>query len=423
MEQPLSLDSLRIDMNRLRSDLITLGQIGQKGEGEADIGLYRVAFSDADLEGRRWLLQRIEQAGLKGYMDKAINVFGTLPGREKGPSLLVGSHTDTVPNGGILDGALGVLAGLECLRVMKEAKIVPRFPVELVNFCDEEGRFGGMLGSQALVGDLNRASIFSKRDPDGISLKTVMEKQGLDPMGLLEVQRQPETVRAFLELHIEQGPVLDHLKKPVGVVDGIAGLFKWKAKLLGKANHAGATPMTMRQDVFMGLADFAKEIPRVLNEDGTERSRATIGKVDLIPGFPHTIPGEVDFSLVVRDTDRGVMEELEKSFRKVLSAIARSRNLRFEYVRESWIAPTTCDPDLVKRLVFQAERLAYPYEVMPSGAGHDAQFVSRLCPVAMLFVPSKDGVSHAPQEWTDWDDVEKGANLLLHSIIDLSEAS
>lgn len=412
-----SIPDLHIDLERLKRDILDLARIGRD---DKDLGIYRMAFTEADLEGRQWLMDRMKAVGLATHMDGVANVFGRLEGKKGGSALLVGSHTDTVPRGGALDGALGVLAALECVRVIKNKGLVPECPISIVSFSDEEGRFGGMLGSQALVRDITLEDVFQKTDPDGVLLHEEMRARGLEPERILEVYHDSDPILAYLELHIEQGPVLEHLGKPVGIVDTITGLFKWTVRLIGKPNHAGTTPMGMRKDAFQGLAEFADEIPRVLDEDGTEKSRATIGRVQLYPGFPHTIPGEVEFSLVVRDADKGVLENLAQAFRKVLSAIARKRGLLFEYVPVSWIDPTHSDPELVELIRKKAESLGYAYEIMPSGAGHDAQFVSRIAPTAMIFVPSKDAVSHAPGEWTDWDDIEKGANLLLHATMELS---
>jgi len=406
-----------IDLDRLSQDIFDLAQIGRDA---SDNGIYRMAYTQADMEGRAWLQRRIAEAGLETWTDGAANVFGRLEGRNPDlPVLMIGSHTDTVPCGGPLDGALGVLIGLEVLRVMKEKGIVPERSIEVISFSDEEGRFGGMLGSQALIGDLTLQDLFQKTDPEGILLKTHMEEVGLDPRGLLNARRDPEEIFAYLELHIEQGPVLESLQKPVGIVDGIIGLFKVSIHIQGKSNHAGTTPMHMRRDAFQGLSAFADEIPRILAEDGTEVSRATIGKVELKPNYPHTIPGEAEFTLVVRDPSNEVMHTLEGAFRKVLGATTRQRDLEFTYERISWIEPSSSDPGLVKVLEEQAQKLQYPYEIMSSGAGHDAQFMARVAPTAMIFVPSIGSVSHSPAEWTDLQDIEKGANLMLHTVLEL----
>jgi N-carbamoyl-L-amino-acid hydrolase len=329
---------------------------------------------------------------------------------------LIGSHIDTVPFAGVLDGTLGVLTGLECLRALKEAGAVPERSIELVAFSDEEGRFGGMFGSQAFTGAITPDTVHNAADLDGVKLSEAMEAQGLDPWQALEARRDPRTLAAYLELHIEQGPVLTEEHLRVGVVEAITGLFKWSVSLSGEPNHAGTTPMPMRRDAFMGVADFAHELPRILDENGRENSRATIGRVELLPGSPNTVPGEARFSIDVRDTDETIMHELATAINKALTAIARRRRLAFSYETESWIHPVDCDPEMVGLIEKAAKDCGVSYRRMPSGAAHDAQIMARICPVAMIFVPSKGGQSHSPLEWTNYDDIEAGAKVMLRTI-------
>jgi N-carbamoyl-L-amino-acid hydrolase len=408
-----------VNQERLKKDIFDLSRIGLK---EDDKGLYRIAYSEADMEGRDWLMGRIRDAGMIATIDGAGNVFGRMPDTGDQPSVIVGSHLDTVPCGGALDGALGVLTALECMRTMHEQGFKTRYPLELVAFSDEEGRFGGMFGSQAFIGDVTPERIYNSVDSDGISMMSEMEARGMDPLKALDAWRNPDLVHAFLELHIEQGPVLETLGHDIGIVEGIAGLFKWQVRLRGAANHEGTTPMHMRNDAFLALADFAHEIPRVLDENGTEHSRATIGKVELSPGFPHTIPGQAEFTLVARDATSEMLDELEIAFRKALSAIARKASLMFEFDIISRIEPTTCDEGLVKTLEKAAGDLHLKSHRMYSGAGHDAQFMAQITRSGMLFVPSKGGVSHSPGEWTDWHHIENGANLMLNALLEIAEA-
>ena len=211
--------------------------------------------------------------------------------------------------------------------------------------------------------------------------------------------------------------MLDRQQKAVGIVDEITGLFTWSVRLRGEANHAGTTPMEMRNDAFMGLAEFANELTRILEENGSDRSRATIGKAQILPGAANTVPGLVEFSLDVRDTSETVLDELSDSMRKALSAIARRRNLMFEFEQMSYLPPVKCSEPIVERLVEQANQLELSYEKMPSGAAHDAQIMGSIVPVGMIFVPSKNGQSHSPAEWTAWSDIEAGANLMLQGIL------
>lgn len=405
--------ALRISIDRLAADLRLLGDIGRRGDG----GLYRMAFTEADMEGKAWLESQMKKAGLVTTRDGIGNMIGKMEGEDASlPSLVIGSHIDTVPCAGILDGTLGVLTGLECLRVFHEAGKKPKRNIELIAFSDEEGRFGGMIGSQAFTGMVTPDLIHRAADLDGVRLEDAMQGHGLDPWEALQARRDPASLFAYLELHIEQGPVLSAAQEQVGVVEVITGLFKWSVSLVGEPNHAGTTPMGMRRDAFMGVADFAHELPRILDENGSERSRATIGRVELMPGSPNTVPGEAKFSIDVRDTDEAVMKELSESIRKTLAAIARRRGLKFSHEVESWILPVDCDEELIDIVETAAMERGVRYRRMESGAAHDAQIIANICPVVMIFVPSTDGKSHSPAEWTAYDDIEAGAEVMLGSI-------
>jgi N-carbamoyl-L-amino-acid hydrolase len=409
-------DDICVNLDRLKTTLIELSHIGYN---EDDKGIYRVGFTTADMKARRWLLQLLEKEGFHHYMDGAGNVFGR-HGPTDRPSVTLGSHLDSVPAGGMFDGALGVVAALEVLRVVRDRDIELDYAIEMVGTSEEEGRYGGMLGAQAIAGQLTHQMLMSAHDADGNLLVNAMEAAGLDPSRALAARRSPESMHAFLELHVEQGPVLEQLRRPIGVVDSISGVFKWIIHLKGKADHAGTSPMNMRSDAFMGLADFAHEIPRIIDENGTDRSRLTVGKVELKPGSPHTIPGEALFTLVGRDSDEGIMENLANSCRKSLSAIARRHNLKFEYEQISWLKPMNCDPGVVEMLEQQSSDLGYSYLRMPSGAGHDTQFMTGITRAGLLFVPSVGGVSHSPDEWTHWHDIECGSNVLLNTAVKLA---
>jgi len=408
---------LRVDLERIKTDILELAEIGRSGD---DHGIYRMAFTDADIAGKQWLTDRIKAAGLDDSVDGAANVSGSIAGITDAPRILVGSHIDTVPCAGALDGTLGVVVGLECLRRIREANLEPVRTLELIAFSDEEGRFGGMFGSQSLCGQINPELLATMADLDGVLLQDEMRRHGYEPMAALDAARDPESIDAYLELHIEQGPVLDRLQKPIGIVDEITGLFTWSVSLRGESNHAGTTPMEMRNDAFMGLADFAHEIPRILAENGTERSRATIGKAQIMPGAVNTVPGLVEFSLDCRDTSPEVLEDLSAAFRKALSAIARQRNLMFEFEPKSYLPPVACSKSLVELLLEESRRLGLEHEQMASGAAHDAQVMGGLVPVGMIFVPSKNGQSHSPAEWTAWSDIETGANLMLRTLLNLT---
>ena len=405
-----------INVERIEQDILAVSRFGLQ---EADRGVYRQGFSKADMAARKWLGKQFDKLGMAHRMDGAGNVIGRFA-PAAGPAVIVASHLDSVPAGGIFDGVLGVVAGLEIVRTLQGAGIEPEFAIEVIATGEEEGRFGGMLGAQAMTGHLTREWLDTAADEHGFALKDAMAEAGLDAHDALHAYRRPEEIRAFLELHVEQGPVLDTEKTTIGVVEGISGVFKWNCRLLGKADHAGTAPMDMRSDAFMGMADFAHEIMRIIEEEGTDKSRITIGHVALKPGFPHTVPGEVDFTIVGRDLDEDVMSALANACRRVLSSIARKHKLKFEYEEMSWLKPAYCDEGIVSLIEKKAKELGYSSKVMPSGAGHDAQFFCGHTKAGMIFVPSINGVSHAPDEWTHWSDIERGTQLLLECVMELA---
>lgn len=403
---------MQINLERLQQNLHDLNEIGYNPD---DRGFYRIGFSDADMQGRHWLMERARSLDLDTYMDGAGNVFFGIGARDK-PMILMGSHIDTVPAGGYFDGSLGAMAALEVIETMREHQPELDTPIWGVATAEEEGRFGGMLGAQAMSGKLTPDWLQEAHDADGVYLKDAMAAQGLDVMKALEAAIPTERLKAFVELHIEQGPVLFQKDLQIGVVEGISGVFKWIVHLKGKADHAGTAPMDMRSDAFMGLADFAHEIERIIAENGTDKSRITVGKVELKPGHPHTVPGEAIFTIVGRDMDNDIMTDLANACRRALSAIARKHRLMFEYEQVSWLAPKPCSSRLVDLIEQQTKQRGYSYLRMPSGAGHDTQFMSEVTDAGLIFIPSINGVSHAPDEWSHWHDVEAGTNILLDTV-------
>ena len=410
------MDMLQVNFPRLQQDLQKLSEIGR----DRDHGLYRMAFSEGDMAARAWLKEKILEAGLELYEDGAANIHARLGWDGKRSSVMTGSHMDTVPGAGHLDGALGVVSGLECLRCIKESGIPLRYPLELVAFTDEEGRFGGLFGSQAICGQLTPGSIHQAVDLNGVALTDLMASHNLNAMDALGAQRRPESIHAFVELHIEQGPVLDRMGKSVGVVEAIAGLFKWNVRFKGQANHAGTTPMRMRKDAFQGLAELASQIDRVLEENGSPNSVTTIGKVRLFPGAANVVPGEAEFSFEVRDTDPHTLEVLAESYRKTMSSIVRRRGLMFEFEVISEIAPVKCAPGVIEAVADVSEKLGISSHRMHSGAAHDTQIMASITRAGMIFVPSKEGKSHTPSEWTAMDDIRNGADTLLNTLTHLA---
>lgn len=403
---------LRINAERLQKDIDDLAKIGRRD----DHGIYRMAFSEGDIAARDWFKGRIADSGLDCFEDGAANICARLDWRSDTPSVVAGSHIDTVPGAGHLDGALGVVCAFEALRVLHELKIPLQRPVEAVAFTDEEGRFGGLFGSQAMAGLVTPEYLHTACDLNGQSLSDAMKALGLDARESLRARRARDSIHAYVELHIEQGPVLDRKGVTIGIVDAITGLFKWEVTLTGTANHAGTTPMDMRADAFQGLTEFSQQLDRLLDEFGSPHSRTTIGSVTLKPGAANVVPGRAIFSLDVRDTDQNVLDSLGETYRRALSSIARRRGLMFEFAVLSEIAPVQCHPRVIDAVEQSVNACGVSAMRLHSGAAHDAQIIARIAPAGMIFVPSKEGRSHSAAEWTAWEDIEAGANILLNTL-------
>ncbi|MGF1622158.1 MAG: Zn-dependent hydrolase [Rhodomicrobiaceae bacterium] len=413
-QQENPINALSIKLERLQSDIEAVNALGRAGTLP---GINRVSFSDADMAGRRWLMDRFEAAGLAAWMDAAGNVFGRWIVGD-GPAVLAGSHLDTVPQGGTLDGTLGVCAALEAVRAMKDAGLAPVRPVEIVCTADEEGRFGGMFGSQAICGEVGPEWIEVAVDDAGVRLADAMRAQGFDPTRV--APRNLSEFSVFLELHIEQGPVLERAGIPAGIVSAVSGVFNWTVTLKGEANHSGTTPMDMRRDAFRGLADFGAAIPAIMDEAAGSETRLTVGKVELSPNFPHSIAGEAVFSIIGRDIEESRMKVLAASCRAEIGRAAEAHGLGVHIAQQSWLPPAPLDRHVAERLATIAKSSGVAARIMPSGAGHDAQTFARHLPAGLIFVPSAGGISHSPHEHTEWRDVEQGANLLARAIADFA---
>lgn len=406
----------RIDLQRLKS---LLEGVNRFGFDPSTGGYNRVGFSDQDVRCRDWFAAQMAADGLQVSRDCVLNLFGRY-GPAEGACVMAGSHLDTVVNGGAFDGALGVCVALECVRTMKDAGIRPGTAIEVVATSEEEGRFGGMLGSQTITGTAPPDWIAEACDADGILLADAMRAHGLDPLQITTAARPAGSVKAFLELHIEQGPVLERKAIPIGIAGEVSGVCYLEVELSGTANHSGTTPMNMRADAFAGLAELAASIPGVISEAGTGQSRITIGHVALSPNHPHTIPGKSTFSIILRDTREDVMRTLRALLEGKAARIAESHGLGIRIEERSWLSPVRLDSGIAGRLENLAEMHGIAAMRMPSGAGHDAQTMQAFCPSGLIFVPSRGGISHAPEEHSEWSDIEKGANLFLQALIDLS---
>jgi allantoate deiminase len=376
--------------------------------GADDSGVSRFAWTRELAAANAWLVERLRELGLTPEIDAAGNVLGRWTEGE-GSAVLVGSHLDTVPRGGRYDGALGVLAALDAVRTLKEERASLRHPLWIVSFNDEEGsRFQtGMLGSRAFIGDLDLEDWRRRGVADA------MEAGGFD-FGRLADARAVEDVGAYLELHIEQGPVLEQEGVDLGVVTAIAGLLGFRVKLAGEANHAGTTPMAARRDALAGAA----RIVLALRDEARARGdmTANVGLLEIAPGGFNVIPGTAEFTVDVRAGDADVYERVERFARETFESVASEEGLELEVAVTHRKPPTPLDAGLQEVLEAAAADEGATVRRMPSGAGHDAMVLAKHVPAAMLFVPSRAGISHSPDEFTPPEQCELGARVLTGAV-------
>ncbi len=405
---------IRINIKRLHKDIESLAQIGRDPQG----GITRPSFSNADLEARDWLKERIVSADLALGEDGAGNIFGRLEG--EGKTIMAGSHIDTVINGGMFDGSIGVLAALECLRRIKEEGLKHSKPLEVASFTDEEGNLvGDFLGSRAFIGPMNQEILEKGLTPFGIPFTEILKGTEFTVQSIMEAHKQRPELEAFIEIHIEQGPVLETENKSIGIVDVIAGKhYRW-CSFTGKASHSGTTPLELRQDAFLGLADFAlKSTQHVATEH--YGSMVTVGRVGVKPGAFSIVPGQVDFSFEFRSQSKKTLEDLKKNLFSLAEDIASTRGLQFSSKLVDETEPVNIPPRILQIMKEECEKLGYSHMTLPSGAGHDVQILASLAEPGMIFIPCLDGISHSPQEMIKWEDLEKGANLLLQVLLRLA---
>jgi len=406
---------LRINGKRLEQRILELSQFGKNDQG----GVSRVAFSDADIQGRDYLLSLMKEAGLKIRIDEAGNIIGRREGLN--PELLpilFGSHSDSVPDGGIYDGALGVLGAIECIQTLEEKNIITRHPLEVIVFTDEEG---GLIGSKALIGTLTEGAL-EVISHSGKTVKEGIKAVGGSPDKLANAVRKKGEIKAFIELHIEQGKVLESGTIDIGVVEGIVGIHWWEVTVDGFSNHAGTTPMNMRQDALLAASHLIIAVNRVVTSvEGSQVG--TVGRIQAEPGAPNVIPGKVIMSLELRDLEEEKIDRLYKKIREEARAVEKKTGTRITFSPiEATAVPAPTDPHVQKYIIEAARGLGLTSLLMLSGAGHDAQNLARIAPTGMIFVPSVGGISHSPKEYTRPEDMENGVNVLLHTILKIDQS-
>ena len=411
--------STEIDADRLWARLSELAEIGKTENG----GVTRLSFTEVERAAKDLVASYMRQADLEVREDAAGNLVGRREGSDEGaPVVLTGSHVDSVPSGGDFDGPLGVLAAVEALQIMEERGIETECPIEVVAFTDEEGaRFGfGMIGSRATAGTLTPEDL-DREDKDGVSIAEAMRDYGLDPERIGEAARPEGSVYAYVELHIEQGKILENEDLPAGIVTGIAGPVWLKVTLEGEAGHAGTTPMNLRRDALAAAAAIVGVIEAEAARTGT--TVGTVGQLDLSPGGINIIPGHVSFSLDLRDIDQRVRDGVEDRISDQAVRLCKERGVELETEALQRLPPVPCS-EFVRGAAREAcEALGYePFE-LASGAGHDGMHLADLCPVGMIFIRSKSGLSHNPNEYSSKEDCAAGAEVLYRTLLKLAGKS
>jgi beta-ureidopropionase / N-carbamoyl-L-amino-acid hydrolase len=416
---------------RWKAELIELGKLGRRNpvrtESFADLdlvnGLYRMEGTKESKQSKEYLISRMKNAGLQVRIDRVGNVFARKEGKKttRG-AVMSGSHLDSVLNGGMFDGPLGVISALEAVRILADQGFENERPIEVVAFMGEEGSAFRkvLLGSFVLIGKISTEEALTIKNDGGITLKDALDNLGLRG----DFSPDLENVEYFIEIHVEQGPVLDKEKISIGIVENITGLTWVNATLTGQENHAGTTPMNARKDALVAAAEIVQFVNRRAKETVMAlggSTVATVGRMIVYPGAPNIVPGAVEMGIDIRDADLSVMLNLQKEI------IAAIRDLKDRHGVESRIEipfehpPKPCSQEVIQAVAKAASSLRIPTKRMNSGAGHDAQNMAEKVKTAMLFVPSIGGISHSPLEWTNWEDIENGIKVLTETIKILSQ--
>jgi N-carbamoyl-L-amino-acid hydrolase len=401
--------NLRINPERLHNSLMELAKIGETPDG----GVNRAAFTNEDIQGRKFIIALMKKTGLSVTIDEASNIIGTFNGCHCNlPPILFGSHIDSVPNGGKYDGALGVLGAAECIEVLKENNIIPNHPLQVIVFTNEEE---GMTGSRGIIGDLDDVAL-NASSQSGKTVKDGVRALEGNPDKIKNAAKKKGSIKAYLELHIEQGAVLESKNLQIGIVEGIVGINWWDVLIEGKANHAGTTPMNLRQDCLLAAGYLIVEINRLVTGiPGTQV--ATVGNIKAQPGAYNVIPGSVCMTLDIRDLSSQKIQSIFSQVREKAWEIAKRTGIRITFKAVEDFLPAPTDPDICQAISEAAGELGLTSLVIPSGAGHDAQKMASITRIGMIFIPSIGGISHSPKEFSRKDDIANGVNVLLHTIL------
>ncbi len=407
-------NKLRVNGVRIESRIKELAKYGRDEAGHG----YRVAYTQGDVEGRAWFMELMKKAGLEVSIDTGGNILGKRAGKKAGlKSIAFGSHIDMVPDGGNYDGTLGSLSALEVIEILNENKITTNHPLEVIIFANEEG---GLIGSRAMAGNMTAAGL-QQKSQSGLLMAEGIKTIGGDPDRIQECIRKPGDFHAFVELHIEQGGTLEKENLQIGVVEGIVGIVDWEVTVEGFANHAGTTPMALRQDALLAASKLVVMVNEVIKSYPGGQV-GTVGKISAWPGAYNVVPGKVTLGLEIRDLSADKIEQLFGEIEKRATTLAAETKTKIRFERQaSAVKPALTDKRLQQQIDTAAKALGLTTKFMPSGAGHDTQQMASLAPVAMIFVPSVSGISHSPNEYTKAEDMTNGANVLLQTILAIDQ--
>ena len=402
---------------RLQKDFDAMAQLTGLGEG-----VNRPAFTDADWEGRQYIIDCMNDAGLDVEIDGFGNVIGYKVGTNPDlPVVMVGSHTDSVPNGGNYDGVVGVLSAIEAVRSMIDDGFEQEHTIAVVDFmCEESSRFGAAtLGSKAMRGKLTLNDLHRLVDTQGITLYDVLKGRNLNP-DAIESMAYNRPVKAFIEIHIEQGKVLEHEQKQIGIVSGIAGPERFYVTIRGNADHSGATPMNLRHDALCGASKIILGIEEVTSMQEEPPVVGTVGIAEVVPGAMNVIPGAVKLGVDIRSISKVARDSVVFLIKELIDVIAEKRGLSYTIEPISKDHPVSMHPLMVKEIERAVTSLQLEYMIMPSGAGHDAMHWAEVAPTGMIFIPCRDGISHNSVEFAAMDDIVAGAEVLENVIKNIS---
>ena len=388
-----------------------------------DFGTTRVLFTDEEVKAREYVKSEMRKLNLQVHEDAIGNIFGVLKGtRPELPPVWTGSHIDTVLNAGMFDGMSGVVAGLEAVRLIQVNKLKHERNIVVVVYTSEEPtRFKvGCLGSRAMAGKLDAEAAKKLVDDGGNALYDVLQKLGFPVQDFDKVPVKKGSVYAAVELHIDQNGVLEKAGKPIGIVKTICAPSVFDVEVIGRQSHAGGTTMKDRQDAFMATAEIALALEQLGRTSQSEYTTVTIGRVQVIPNAVNVIPGKVVFSIDIRDCDYDYKNDLIAKLKNRIKEIADKRNVKVNLTQYNNDYPMKCDENIIKKLENACEKENTPYIKTISGAFHDSMLVGEFAPVAMIFVPSKNGISHSPEEWTNFADIAAGTDVLADTLIELA---